>query len=237
MAIDQGLLDLAGRGTACLRLYRWHPSCLSFGRNEPAGRRYDRGRIEALGLDTVRRPTGGRAVWHADELTYAVACPGDRFGALATAYRTIHETIARALAELGVTVSLAGSGRAVVGLDAGACFGSPAGGEVMAYGRKVVGSAQLRHGDAMLQHGSVLLAGSQRIVERVTRGPAAPSLDAPLGQFLERRVTFDEIAEAIGDSARAWSGGWDTLDDPGEELGAAAPHLERFSSADWTWRR
>ena len=84
MAVDQALLDLAaGEGRAFLRIYRWEPSCLSFGRNEPALRRYDRAAIERQGLDTVRRPTGGRAVWHADEVTYAVAAPIDTFGSLA----------------------------------------------------------------------------------------------------------------------------------------------------------
>src|SRR5690606_19846924 len=73
MAADRALLDLAVReGVVVLRLYRWDPFCLSFGAHEPAARRYDRDRIAALGLDTVRRPTGGRAVWHARELTYAV---------------------------------------------------------------------------------------------------------------------------------------------------------------------
>jgi hypothetical protein len=61
MAVDQALLDLAaGEGRAFLRIYRWEPFCLSFGRNEPALRRYDRAAIEQQGLDTVRRPTGGR---------------------------------------------------------------------------------------------------------------------------------------------------------------------------------
>ena len=64
MAIDSALLDLVDRsGGAFLRLYRWEPHCLSFGRHEPASRRYDRARIAELGLDCVRRPTGGRAVW------------------------------------------------------------------------------------------------------------------------------------------------------------------------------
>jgi lipoate-protein ligase A len=76
MAVDQALLERAGRlGERRLRLYRWHPHCLSFGRHEQALRRYDRDRIVASGLDVVRRPTGGRAVWHAGELTYAVAMP------------------------------------------------------------------------------------------------------------------------------------------------------------------
>ena len=105
MARDQALLDLAERsGGAFLRLYRWEPFCLSFGRHEPALRRYDRNRIRDLGLSCVRRPTGGRAVWHARELTYAVAAPLDAFGGLREAYHAIHQTIARALSSFGVPV-------------------------------------------------------------------------------------------------------------------------------------
>src|SRR6266704_1185815 len=71
MALDQTLLEEAdASGAAFLRLYRWNPPCLSFGRNEPALARYDRERIAARGLAVVRRPTGGRAVWHEHEVTY-----------------------------------------------------------------------------------------------------------------------------------------------------------------------
>ena len=90
MALDAAMLDRAeATGRTLARLYRWAPPCLSFGRHEPAGRRYDRARIEDLRLDCVRRPTGGRAVWHARELTYAVAAPTS-FGSLPQAYRRIH---------------------------------------------------------------------------------------------------------------------------------------------------
>src|SRR3954451_6426058 len=70
MAIDEALLDRAEQvgGESWLRLYTWKPHCLSFGRHEPAARRYDVDRVTALGIDTVRRPTGGRAVWHSREL-------------------------------------------------------------------------------------------------------------------------------------------------------------------------
>src|SRR5579859_8229925 len=84
MAVDQALLEEAGHtGCAYLRLYRWTPSCLSFGRNEPALTRYDRDAIERRGIPVVRRPTGGRAVWHQHEVTYAVAAPSAPFGSLA----------------------------------------------------------------------------------------------------------------------------------------------------------
>ena len=73
MAVDAALLEEAGaRGTACIRVYAWEPPALSFGRHEPALRRYDRAAIAARGLAVTRRPTGGRAVWHSREVTYSV---------------------------------------------------------------------------------------------------------------------------------------------------------------------
>ncbi|HLG05154.1 MAG TPA: hypothetical protein VI383_03310, partial [Gemmatimonadales bacterium] len=108
MAVDCALLDLADRhGLSALRLYQWNPFCLSFGRHEPARHRYDRDRIEALGLDCVRRPTGGRAVWHARELTYSVAAPLAKFGGLKPAYYRIHELLAGAIRILGAPAELA----------------------------------------------------------------------------------------------------------------------------------
>src|SRR5919199_4085021 len=130
MAIDQVLLDRAeSGGERWLRLYGWHPHCLSFGRHEPAARRYDRARVEALGLDVVRRPTGGRAVWHGREVTYAVAAPCAGLGTRRESYLEIHRMLLEALRRLGIAGRLAPSGRAV-GMDAGACFASPVGGEI-----------------------------------------------------------------------------------------------------------
>ena len=97
MAIDAGLLALAERtGRAFLRLYRFDPPCLSFGRNEPAAG-YDRAAITRLGVDVVRRPTGGRVVWHEHEVTYAVVTPVAAFGTLRRAYWAIQEWLAAAL--------------------------------------------------------------------------------------------------------------------------------------------
>ena len=158
MAIDEALLGSAATvGKAVLRLYRWSPPCISFGRNEPAVRRYDRSEIERRGWDVVRRPTGGRAVWHEDEVTYAVAAPISAFGSLQASYCAIHERLASALRMLGVPAELAPKNGRPAELGAGACFASPVGGEVTARGRKVVGSAQVRLGSAFLQHGSILL--------------------------------------------------------------------------------
>jgi lipoyl(octanoyl) transferase len=195
MAIDQALLDEAERtGRAFLRLYRWDPPCLSLGRNEPT--------IERGGIATVRRPTGGRAVWHEHEVTYAVAAPIATFGRLRDAYRAIHERLAAALRALGADATLAEDRPTVRPSDRPtSCFASSAGGEILAHGRKLVGSAQVRHGSAFLQHGSILLDGSQDIVRAVSRQPSAIRGDITLMEALRRPVTFEEVSSAI---VRAW---------------------------------
>jgi lipoate-protein ligase A len=237
MAVDAGLLDLAEQGQAVLRVYRWSPSCLSFGRNEPALRRYDRGRIEQLGLDVVRRPTGGRAVWHADELTYAVAAPGELLGALREAYRAIHEVLACALHRLGARVALAPAPATSLGLGSGACFAAPVGGELVLGADKLVGSAQVRQGSALLQHGSLLLAGSQAVAGDVTAGAGPALRDGTLAAALGRPVAFDEAARAVREAAFEWQRDWHEVRDSEPLLLAARPHEDRFRSPDWTWRR
>lgn len=234
MATDAALLAAACDGTAFLRLYRWSPGCLSFGRNEPALERYDRARIEALGLDTVRRPTGGRAVWHEAEVTYAVAGPDGLFGSLSRTYHAIHAMIADGLRGLGVPAELANRSTAppLNRLTAGACFASPAGGEVMVRDAKLVGSAQVRERGAFLQHGSILLEDGQNLVARVTRGTPPPVAATSLVQVLGRRVTFAEVAGAIADAARrTWAGDWRVSGPPTPADGG------RFADPSWTWRR
>lgn len=231
MALDQTLLDRAESGEGVLRLYRWAPFCLSFGRNEPALRRYDRGAIEAEGLDVVRRPTGGRAVWHARELTYSIAAPIAWFGSLSQSYCEIHRVLARAITRLGASATLAPLTR-TPDVGSGACFASPAGGEVLVKGRKLVGSAQLRQGSAFLQHGSILLQDDQSMVARVTRGVPAASDEITLSAALSREVTFSEMADALVESMG------DALDLHGPPSITADPaHLARFRHPAWTWRR
>ncbi len=184
MARDEALLTEADRtGAAFLRLYRFDPPCLSLGRNEPAP--------ERLGIVTVRRPTGGRSVWHEHEVTYAVAAPIAAFGRLRDAYRAIHERLATALRSLGADVTIS-EYRPIPRLSDRPtdCFAATVGGEVLVAGRKVIGSAQIRRGASFLQHGSILLDGSPDVVNATT-----------LRAILGRTVTFEEVAAAI---VRTW---------------------------------
>ena len=186
MAADVALLDDAVHfGNASLRLYLWDPPTLSIGRNQLVDG------IAIDGVAVVRRPTGGQAVWHEHEVTYAVAAPIAHFGSLRNAYCQIHTRIATALRSLGIDALLAGDRRAVRPSDRPtSCFASPVGGEIMVQGRKLVGSAQVRRGDAFLQHGSILLDGSQQKVAAETR-------ETTLRTVLGRAVTFEEITAAI----------------------------------------
>ena len=231
MAVDVALLERADRmGEAFLRLYRFDPPCLSLGRNEAAGG-YDRAAIPRLGIDVVRRPTGGGAVWHEHELTYAVAAPIAAFGLLRQAYRAIHQRLLTALRLLGADVALAPDRpTARPPVPPSACFSQPVGGEVLLRTRKLVGSAQMRRGGAFLQHGSILLDGSQDVIAAVTREPQAASAATTLSEELARRITWEEVADAIVAT-------WDT--------GVTSPNLHQppptsiawFSDPAWTWRR
>src|SRR6267378_2744666 len=229
MAIDAELLDRAdGTGASFLRLYRFDPPCLSLGRNEPAAH-YDHTEIARRGLDVVRRPTGGRAVWHEHEVTYAVAAPIATFGSLRAAYQAIHGRLAAALHRLGVVAALAPE-RPRPPESPGSCFAAPVGGEVLVEGRKLVGSAQVREGRAFLQHGSILLAGSQEMLRLVSRERGAGSGETTLAAVLGRPVSFEEVADAV---AGAWRDEW-TPTAPYRPLPSSTAF---FSDPAWTWRR
>ena len=141
-----------------------------------------------------------------------------------------------ALRRLGVSAGLAPP-RAAIGLDAGACFASPAGGESLVAGRKVVGSAQLREGGALLQHGSLLLAGRQSTVQDVTLGSPPSDLALALADLTGRAADPGAVAEAVAcaaSSAGAAPGSAEAAD--GALLTEASSHGVRFRSPAWTWR-
>lgn len=239
MAVDAALLDrTVATGEAYLRCYRWDPHCLSFGRHEPALRRYDVARIRADGRSCVRRPTGGRAVWHARELTYAVSAPISLFGGMRQAYAALHSILATAIGALGGSARLAPRSSHTPGLASGPCFATPVGGEVLVQGRKVVGSAQLKAGEAFLQHGSLLLEDDQSLVRDLAGLPSGDRAEAALGSLLGRRVTFEEAADALATTALLRFRGLARLDRLPEFLeSGAARHAGRFQSDAWTWQR
>lgn len=238
MALDHALASELGDGQAILRLYAWQRPTVSFGRNEPAHGLYSREQATALGIDYVRRPTGGRAVLHDAELTYAVLAPARAWGGLRDAYRLINHALAQALRALGAPVGLAEEAT-VPSVDAGPCFQSPAGGEVTAEGRKLVGSAQCRIEGALLQHGSIILDGDQTVLGRLN-GKAVEDHGAPATLTgLVGESSLGDVEEAVARAMRETFGGeWADGEYSLIEM-ATAERLaaERYSIDEWTWRR
>ena len=243
MAVDEALLGSARLGGSTVRFYRWEPGCLSFGRNQVARGRYDRDAVLRAGVDVVRRPTGGRAVFHHREITYSVAAPAGPWGSLNECYLRINRALTGGLTRLGVPASVVESteGRAPRPTTR-ACFRDPVTGEVTAGGRKLVGSAQWRDEGAFVQHGSILVHDDQRVAEDL-RAPGfaeatSPVRAASLSAWLNPLPSFDAVVDAL-------IGGFEDefvlpirrgdLSDREREV--ASGFRERYESAEWTWRR
>jgi lipoate-protein ligase A len=243
MAVDEALAaSVAGGGEPVLRFYRWEPACLSLGRNQPARGRYDLEALAAAGIDVVRRPTGGRAVLHRRELTYSVAAPVALLGAPRHAYAAINRALVAGLRRLGAAASLQPSTDARAPIPSLApCFAEPVEGEVVAAGRKLVGSAQRLLGSVILQHGSLPLHDDQSAVAALLaeRDPsAAEAPPATLAEVLGREPAWEELTAAL---AAGWEESLgaalvaDALTE--DERGLARDAAERYAGPAWTWHQ
>jgi len=240
MALDEALLRRAGRsGETVFRVYAWGRPTVSLGRNQPARGCYDLEVAKARGIDFVRRPTGGRAILHHREITYAVVAPVSAYGSLSESYRTINRLLLEALRTLGVDAQEAQPSTRAPAPSIAPCFDAPVAGELVAGGRKLVGSAQVREGEALLQHGSILLEDDQHLLTElaVHREPSPPP--ATLRALTGRLVTVPEFADALTAAVARHNG------HPPRMLELDGPLLEdvrslvgcRYALADWTWRR
>ena len=227
MARDVAVLDAvsAGQAPPTLRLYGWDPPCLTLGRHQGV-EAADLEFCRREGIDVVRRPTGGRALLHHLELTYAVVAPlgkGPIPRSLQDAYRLICSALVRAMQSLGVGAELTGG---EVNLELPGprttvpCFEAPAGGEVVVKGRKLVGSAMRAHSGTILQHGAIVLdwdgrlqAGTMGLADDSGLRPHITTLTDELGRTpdagdLEDRVVrgFADVLEAVFEVGSLTSG-------------------------------
>lgn len=211
MARDMAMLEAVAEGASppTLRLYGWQPPCLSLGRHQDT-EAADLAFCRAEGVDVVRRPTGGRALLHHLELTYAVVAPvgvDPLPRSLQDAYRSICKALVRAMRALKVEAELTG-GEVNVHLPSPRssvpCFEVPAGGEVVVRGRKLIGSAMRAHAGTILQHGAIVLdwdgrlqAGSMGLADDGSLRPHITTLGAELARELERPVLQETLVEAF----------------------------------------
>jgi len=162
MAFDIHLAKKCLSGEAVLRLYRWEPYCISLGANQDI-KTFNLSKAAEDNIDVVKRPTGGRAILHSEELTYSVIIPLEQNSSARNIYREINLSIAEGLniydKRLG-NVELENNQPDFKNFykeeKSIACFAVPAKSELKFYGKKLVGSAQRKIGSVILQHGSIL---------------------------------------------------------------------------------
>ena len=248
MAADEALAEVVDTGISApvLRLYRWHPPCLSLGFSQPH-EAADAAFCAAHGVDVVRRPTGGRAVLHHLELTYSVLAPlgqGPFSQDLQAAYRAICRALVAGLARLGVPAGLSGepAGGHISPTQVIPCFIGPAAGEVVAQGRKLVGSAMRRHGRSILQHGSILegwngalQAGCLGLPDDSSLRPAVVTLADLLGAPPRGEVLAEAITAGVAETFGAHLAPSSLT--PEELARARLLARERYGHARWTIHR
>lgn len=208
MAVDEAMLILASEG-ACpptLRFFSWEVTSLSIGSFQDINE-LDMDRIKSCRIPLVRRPTGGRAVLHGSELTYSVTCPipssyfpSDLMGS----YKVIGSCFLEGLTGLGIDAALVPVAknpvrkrRECAGRDP-LCFSSPSWHEVLAGGKKLIGSAQRRLTGSFLQQGSLLmkldidgLLGLMKFTDDIQRNAARDALASKMTAIDEHATGVD----------------------------------------------
>jgi lipoyl(octanoyl) transferase len=227
MAADEVLLEAAEAGVASLRFYGWAEPTLSLGYFQPSGDRLADPLL--AGLPWVRRATGGAALVHHHEVTYALALPAGRpWQAAGESWVCrFHHLITAALTPTGAKT------RAVVcgeekRLGPVLCFLHQTPGDLLAESAKVVGSAQRKRKGALLQHGGILLARSE----------FAPQLPG-LAELAGVRFTAGDVAKLVADGFAADTG-WELV--PGEwsadeSARRAALVSQKYARPEWNEKR
>lgn len=250
MAVDEAVLEAVGRGDALptLRLYAWEPACLSLGHGQPFADA-DHTALEKNDWDIVRRITGGRAILHTDELTYAVITPPDEprmEGDIITSYQRISKVLLAALESLALPVTATPHAQPDPAQANPVCFEIPSHYEITVDDKKLIGSAQARRKEGVLQHGTLPLTGD---LARITQAlafdtePARQDAADRLTQkaltvetALGRPISWDQAAAAFENAfSSILSINFQESDlTPTEQARAEALLIEKYASPAWT---
>lgn len=230
MAIDEWLLDAAmeqpsGAAGPVLRFYRWQRPTLSLGFHQRQLEPHWWGLVEQGSLDLVRRPSGGRAVLHAGDLTYALIWP-DPPGRRVEAYRQACHWLRQAFNDLGLPLDF---GRQSASPQRSSCFASGTAADLLhPCGAKRIGSAQLWRRGGLLQHGTILVDPPTALWRQVfgSDPPLLPHLGLPINDLISqlrhsaaRHLPMAPAGAALELDSRALGA---------EELAAMAPRLDRY---------
>jgi lipoate-protein ligase A len=252
MAVDESILEHAGRGDSLptLRLYAWQPACLSLGYAQPYAD-VDESRLSGSGWEVVRRPTGGRAILHIDELTYSVTAPPSEpilSGTVLESYNRIARALVRACHSLDLPVKMeehlpeSGASKGPV------CFEVPSAYEIVLEGKKLIGSAQARKREGVLQHGSLPLHGDLTRIVQALVFPDEPARQTAAERllrratnaeiFLSRVITWETAAQAFVSAFQLELGiNFERGDLSASEKSRAEDLLHsKYAHPDWTKR-
>jgi lipoyl(octanoyl) transferase len=246
MAVDEAIAHAVGARQVppTVRFYAWNGPTVSLGRFQDARGVVAPDARERRGIGVVRRPTGGRAVLHDDEITYSVCAPLDGAwgrGSVTESFRLIGAGLVVGLRDLGVAASLGDGGDDRSRERSAACFQGRRLPAVVADGRKLVGSAQRRWERALLQHGSLLVRVDLEMHQAVfpawprdEPGRGVTCLSALLPEMPARAEVEAALmggwSEVLG--VRGWSGELTAAERQEAERLAATP----YADPAWTWR-
>ena len=240
MAIDEAIFIAFEKGLVpkTIRLYGWNPPAISVGCFQKISKLFDQKRLEEISLDLVRRPTGGRAVFHEEELTYSIVSGLDTFSesSIVESYRIISHALIKGLKNLGISAEISSRKKRGSGMVSASCFSSPSLYEVLVQGKKVIGSAQKRSKKGLLQQGSILLNLDR---ERwTTIFNSADNTMISLQEILNRKISSQEVSEAlimaISESIGALFHGELT---PFEKKISERLKKEKYSTKEWNFQR
>ncbi len=214
MATDWAILENAKDvGIPTVRVYRWNPYCISLGYHQSV-ESIDLNKCQDGGVDVVRRPTGGRAVFHAEEITYSVVIPegsSEYSESVGDVYHFISRGLVRGIWKFGVPGELQRRSPDLrthyqTPLSV-SCFSAAAKYEVVVGGKKLVGSAQRRVSGGVLQHGSILTGDAHLTLpvyvvgvgaeERKRMRRVMEEKTVSIGGYLGKKVDYREMIEAI----------------------------------------
>ncbi len=196
MALDEAILEavVQWQSPPTLRLYAWQPPCLSLGYAQSLND-VDWEALNSRGWQVVRRPTGGKAILHTDELTYAVIAPQDHplvSGSVLESYRRIAAALVKALHSLGLPAR-ADREYGQVNANGAVCFEVPSNYEITVDGKKIIGSAQARRLQGVLQHGSFPLHGDLTRILDVLRYDNARQREDDAQRLLSHATTAEAV--------------------------------------------
>ncbi|MGM7701945.1 lipoate--protein ligase family protein [Pseudalkalibacillus sp. Hm43] len=259
MALDEALLEWHSKGEIkpVVRFYEWNPATLSVGYFQKVDKEINMDAVKEHGYGFVRRPTGGRAVLHDQELTYSVIVTEEHPKmpqSVTEAYRVISEGILEGFRNLGLDAYFAvpRTEEEKAGLKnprSAVCFDAPSWYELVVEGRKVAGSAQTRQKGVILQHGSILLDidedklfdcfkfANERVRELMQKAFSKKAV--AINDLRQEKVTIEESKKAF---KQGFADGLDVELVPLELNDEQKRYIDeiierRYANDEWTYRR